>query len=59
MNNKTIALQEDIKGNVFTDADKQKLDSLENYDDTEVKADINLLETYKADASQLSRMIIL
>lgn len=29
VNNKTVALQEDIKGNVFTDADKQKLQGIE------------------------------
>lgn len=59
VNNKTVALQEDIKGNVFTDEDKQKLDSLQNYDDTEVKEDISLLETNKADKTELPKMIIL
>lgn len=39
--------------NNYTDEDKDKLASLENYDDTEVKADIADLQTNKADKSEI------
>lgn len=39
--------------NNYTTADKTKLASLENYDDTEIKADISDLETNKADKSEI------
>lgn len=39
--------------NNFTGAEKNKLSSLENYDDTEIKEDISELETNKADKSEI------
>lgn len=39
--------------NNYTDEDKDKLASLENYDDTEVKSDIANLQTNKADKSEI------
>ena len=59
VNSKPIALQEDIKGNIFTDEYKQKLDSLENYDDTEIKNDITSLSNNKAEKSELPTITIL
>ena len=39
--------------NNYTTAEKTKLASLENYDDTEIKADISQLDTDKADKTEL------
>ena len=41
-----------LSSNDFTDKDKAKLDELENYDDTDVKADIEALKESKVDKSE-------
>ena len=43
--------------NNFTNADKTKLASLHNYDDTEIKADIQDLERTKADKTEIEDFI--
>jgi hypothetical protein len=59
--NDTLAAVEEkadeaLARNVFTDEEKNKLSTLENYDDTEVKAAIEELETNKADKADLSTL---
>lgn len=47
-----------LSSNDFTDADKAKLDGLENYDDTGIKADIASFEENKADKSDTLTSLI-
>jgi len=53
-NNKVDKVQgKGLSTNDYTTEEKNKLASLENYDDTEVKTDINNLKTNKADKSEI------